>query len=191
LTEVETTANIKFSMQDYTANNHRQQWKIVNNLASAGSVNFVNRATGNLISAVPVYDIYNYVQYAATETNGWQIDSLGNNQYQVRTGPTGTEKYWNAATAGEAQDNYPKNTVLNTGFAWKFHLVDDGIYSAIDLPEYDNLRVLVKDRRIHVEGSAQYRIYTIQGISVNKNSELPSGIYLVTIKNKTVKVLVK
>ncbi|MDR1120403.1 MAG: hypothetical protein LBM08_05755 [Dysgonamonadaceae bacterium] len=191
LTEIETTGNIQLSMQEYVTNNYRQQWKIVGNPDPESSVNFVNRATGNLISTTPVYDIYNYIQYAATENTGWTIDKLENNQYEVRTGPVETGKYWYAATNGQPSANYVKGASLNTGFAWKFQLREEALPTVMDVVEYDNIRVFVKDRRICVEGADQYRVYTIYGTSVNGNGELPAGVYLVTIKHKTAKILVK
>jgi hypothetical protein len=190
LTEVETTDYIKFSMQDLVTDNHRQQWKIVNNSGSEGSVNFVNRATGHLISSTPVYDIYYYARYADAESAGWTIDRLENSQYEVHTGPVDTGKYWYAATDGETPASYVAGASLNTGFAWKFQLMAEDI-TAINVPEYDNLRVYAKNRRIYVEGADQYRVYTIYGTPVSGNDELPAGVYLVTIKNKTTKILVK
>jgi hypothetical protein len=193
LTEVETAGEIQLSMQaqNLTIDSHRQQWKIVSNPDSEGSVNFVNRATGHLISSTPLCDIYDYAQYAAAENAGWTIDELGNNQYEVRTGNLNTGKYWYAATDGKAPANYVAGASLNTGFAWKFRLKDDDVIDAIYTPEYDNIRVYAKNRRIYVEGADQYRVYTVYGTNVNGNSELPVGIYLVTVKNKTTKVLVK
>jgi hypothetical protein len=191
LTEVETTADVKLSLQEYTDNNFRQQWKLVSIPGSESPVNFINRATGHLISTTPVYGLYDYVRYADAETAGWTIDELGSNQYEVRAGSADMGKYWYAATGGQASAGYVKGASLNTGFAWKFQLRDEIIFNSIYIPEYDNKRILVKNKRIYVEGADQYRIYTIYGASVDKNRELPTGIYLVTIKNKATKILVK
>ncbi|MDR2621318.1 MAG: hypothetical protein LBC48_01905 [Dysgonamonadaceae bacterium] len=199
LTEVETPATtgvqltIQLAMQDFTAGNLRQQWKIVPIPASGGAVNFVNRQTGHVISTTPVYDIYDYACYADQETTGWTIGELGNDQYEVRTGTADGEKYWYAATNGESSGNYRKGASLNTGFAWKFQFRDEETFTAIDTPEpeYDDNRIVVRNKRIYVESAGPYRIYTIHGIRVNENRELPAGIYLVTIKNQTTKVLVR
>jgi hypothetical protein len=192
LTEIESTGNVQLALNESADGDLRQHWKIVANSASEGTVNFVNRATGNLISSVPVFDIYYYMQHAGTETAGWQMDSLGNNQYAIHTGAAGLERYWNAATAGQVPASYRKEAVLHSGFAWRFQFVDSDTPAAIVLPEYGNWRVRAENRRIHVEGADSYRIYTIQGIRVNRNSELLPGIYFVTVhNNKTVKVLVK
>jgi hypothetical protein len=193
LTEVETAGDIQLAMQDRNliADNHRRQWKIVNNPASGGAVNFVNRATGHLISSTPVYGIYDYARFADTESAGWTINTLENSQYEVRTGSVDTGKYWYAATDGEAPANYAAGASLNTGFAWKFQLIAEEIPNAINRPQYDNIRVYAQNRRIYVEGVDQYRVYTIYGTPVNGNDELPAGVYLITIKNKTTKILVK
>jgi hypothetical protein len=191
LTEVETATNTQLSLLDFTANNHRQLWKIVNNPASAGTVNFVNRQTGHLISAEPLYDIYNYARFTDNETSGWTIDDLGSNQYEVRTGVPEERKYWYAATAGVASAGYRQGASSNTGFAWQFRLRDDGTTQAFHTPESNLTRVWVENKRIFVEGNEHYRVYTLYGTRVNENSELPAGIYLVSVKNKTTKVLVK
>jgi hypothetical protein len=191
LAELETAADTKLSLQDFDAVNLRQQWKIVANPASEGSVNFVNRETEHLISTSPLYGFYDYLPYADTETTGWTINKLEDNQYEVHTGRLEAGKYWYAATEGRIADRYAKGASLNTGFAWKFQLRDEDIYNAIKLPEQDNVRIYAKDRRICVEGTDRYRIHTIYGTPVNKNRELPTGIYLVTVKNKTTKILVR
>jgi hypothetical protein len=186
-----TPAGIYLSLQDFTEDNPLQQWKIVNIPASGGAVNFVNKQTGHQISTEPIRGIYDYIRYAAGETTGWTIDEMEDNQYEVRTGAAGIEKYWYAATDGEASANYLKGASLNTGFAWKFQLRDEEIHTAINAPEQDNTRIFVRNRRIYVEGADQYRIYTIYGTRIDGNYELPAGIYLVTINKKTTKVLVK
>jgi hypothetical protein len=191
LTEVETTADIQLSLQDFTDNNHYQLWKIMNNPALEGSVNFVNRATGHLISTAPIHGKYDYVRYTDAETAGWIINTLENNCYEVRTAAADLEKYWYAATEGTASAAYVKGASLNTGFAWKFRLGEDGVPTTVNVPEYDPIRILVKNRRILVEGADQYRIYTVCGAGLNENDELPAGVYLVVIKNKTIKILVR
>ncbi|GHT64274.1 hypothetical protein AGMMS50239_21680 [Bacteroidia bacterium] len=190
LTEIETTADLKLSMQEVTANNHHQQWKIINNPASKSSVNFVNRATGHQIGSTPIHNIYNYIQYVETETNGWTIEPLGNGQYEVHTGPAAAGKYWNAAIDGEIPANYVAGGSFDTGFAWKFQLTDEES-TAIYAPDTNPVRIWVENRRIRVEGAEQYRVYTIYGTSIAGNRELPTGIYLVTVKGKTAKIFVK
>jgi hypothetical protein len=50
--------------------------------------------------------------------------------------------------------------------------------------------IYVKDKQIVVEGTDDYVVRTIQGVSVGRNRPLPVGIYLVTVNGKTTKVLV-
>jgi hypothetical protein len=197
LTELAGTSspNIQYSMATIETNNSLQQWKIVkkNPAAGDGLVEFINRSTGHVISTSPVYDIqYSYVQYAenASSSVGWKLRPLANYQYEVYTGAADAGKFWNAATAGNAASEYREGNSLNTGFAWKFRAVTDvtAIYTP-SLPE--GVRVFAKEGRICVEGADQYTVHTIYGARVDETMKLQTGVYLVTVKGKTSKVLVK
>lgn len=188
------TSDIKLSMQDYAAGNFRQQWKIVS--ATGSAVNFVNRATGHLIGTTPVFNVYNYIQYipANETTGGWTIAPLTSNQYEVYTGPANAGKYWNAATENEDRTDYKAGASLNTGFAWIFQFMatETNTPDAIHTPEGSNeVSVYARDRRIYVNSTDPYQVYTLYGVRVNGNQELPAGVYLVSVKGQTAKVIVK
>ncbi|GHT01272.1 hypothetical protein AGMMS49525_01540 [Bacteroidia bacterium] len=51
--------------------------------------------------------------------------------------------------------------------------------------------VYARDRRIYVEGEAVYQVYNIYGVRINSALQLPTGVYLVTVQGKTIKVIVR
>jgi hypothetical protein len=171
-----------------------QQWKMI--AKGNGNVEFVNRATGNIISTTANLNRYYFLDYTGNpaESNGWKYAAISaaSNQYEIfTTSADGAISYWNATTEGEAPATYSAGNTANTTYAWAFSWVDE-VYTAIEQPEVlDNTRVYVRNRRIYVEGCDEYRITSISGMQVRKNIELPSGIYLVTTKAKTTKILVK
>jgi hypothetical protein len=190
---VSSAPGTNFTLESQS-NSQAQQWKIT--AKENGNVEFVNRATGNLISTATRLDKYYYVDYAADPAGntGWKyaLASGGDGQYEVySTGDDSVISYWNATTNGQAPDVYSAGSTANSTYAWIFSWVEEtrtGIHSPV---VWDNIRVYSKDKRIYVEGCDEYRIITVSGMPVRKNIELPLGIYLVTVKGKTTKILVK
>ena len=173
-----------------------QQWKLVPK--TGGRANFVNRATGNVVHTNTVFDrSYYFLQYADDPEagDGWYVNSIGSGQFAVSTiSPEGVVKYWHATTPDEPATEYMDGYTLNSLYAWTFTWVsDDDEPSGIAPPSLweENIRIYAFDKRIYVEGCDDYRITTLFGTSVARNGDLPSGIYLVTVKGKTTKIVVK
>ena len=197
LTDAVSSAQDKacFSVDDLKndGNDASQHWKLI--AKAGGSMDFVNRATGNPIPTNTVFDRYYYLLYThdSEESAGWNLTSLGKNQYAIYTiSPEGALKYWYATTPGEPAIAYTEGYVQNTPYAWFFSWADEERTTGIDrlLPE-ENIRVYSYGKRIYVEGCESYKITSLYGIPVHRNENLPAGIYLVTVKSKTVKLLVK
>jgi hypothetical protein len=188
-----TTPNIHFLLSDYLETNAAtQQWKFVAIPGKTGFVEIVNRASGNKVGTTTRLNHYYYVLYAdpSTTTDGWKINALGAGKYELQTvDENGISHYWQATTEGQAANSYVAG---DEAAAWVLQWVDNissptGIREA--LPE--SLRVYVSDRRIIVEGADDYAVYTIMGTRVAKNASLPQGVYLIKIKDTTIKRLVK
>ncbi|MDR0733109.1 MAG: RICIN domain-containing protein [Dysgonamonadaceae bacterium] len=191
----DATANSPFLMLDRADNDHSQQWKIVSKNApdESGRVDFVNRATGRAVGTATVYNAYYYPQaFTGLEENeGWRILSLNNALYEIASGSLSGAWFWNGTTDGEPPRVYSGKPDPEQGYAWSFSLVDEtatGIQSPVTLP---NIRIYTHNRVIYVEGTNQYAITNICGLRVPNNRQLPIGMYLVTVGNKTTKVLVK
>jgi hypothetical protein len=191
---VASAPGVHFTLE--AANNAQsQQWKIL--AKDNGNVEFINRATGNMIATSTYLNKYYYVNYTTDPAGntGWQYALAGGStgQYVVSTTDAdGVDIYWNATTDGQAVNIYSPGNTANSTYAWIFTWVDE-VYTGITPPVFlpDNIRVYALNRRIYVDGCDDYRITAISGMPMKKNTNLPVGIYLVTVKGKTTKILVK
>ena len=189
-----TDAGMNFTLESQSSS-LTQQWKIL--AKENGNVDFVNRSTGNIVSTETNLNKYYFINYTAgpEESVGWKyVPASGStNQYEVSTtAANGVISYWNATTDGQATEIYSSGNTANSTYAWIFSWVEE-VYTGISLPaaSSDNIRVYSVNRRIYVDGCDEYRITSISGMQLRKNLELPVGIYLVTVKGKTTKILVK
>jgi hypothetical protein len=193
--------NIKFSIETLSPDNEYQQWKVVkkNTDANDTRVNFVNRATGRVINTNSVFKTpFYYVQFTTNqnESNGWQLNYLGDGQFEISgLENDGSTRFLNAASKNASQsDYYIEGLSKETGFAWQFIKRTPQLlaYTGIEELAPDNRTLIyVRDRQIIVEGTDKYTVRTIQGMLVERQkSQLPVGIYLVTVNGKTTKVLV-
>lgn len=196
--------DVKFSMDEIVAGNYAQQWKIVN--VNETEVQFVNRATGNIMQKEAVYNRYYYTQPApySSDASGWVISYAGERQYEMSGyNADGIQVYMNATSDEKETDIYLQGNAKNTGFAWTFkkpqgmslNLAPQQIMTTettgLDNEIVTGIRIGVSDRRIIVIGADDYTIRNISGIVMNNGTELPVGIYLVTVNGKTTKILVK
>jgi hypothetical protein len=196
LTDAVTSAPGKNFILAASDGSQAQQWKMINK--GAGKADFVNRATGNIISTSTTLNKYYYVGYATdpAESDGWQYSLISGatNQYAIySTNVYGVDSYWNATTDGQPADRYGSGSAANTTYAWQFTWVEEvKNTTAINPPAVaDKFRAYAQDGYIHVPNCKDYRITTLYGTPVRKNIQLPAGLYIVTADGKSVKVLVK
>jgi hypothetical protein len=173
-----------------------QQWKMIGK--ANGRADFVNRATGNIISTNTTLNKYYYVNYVTdpADSEGWQYSLISGatNQYEVySTAADGAVSYWNATTDGQNADRYGSGGTANTTYAWQFTWVEEvKSPTAINPPTVaGKFRAYAQDGYIYVPDCTDYRVTTLYGIPVRKNIQLPAGLYIVTADGKSVKVLVK
>jgi hypothetical protein len=188
--------DIKFSLENITKNNDRQLWKAVKKSSDAGDkrVHFINKATGNLIQTLSVYNNYYYfTQYTnqLEQSDGWLMRYLGGKQFEIfGTENDGVTRYLNASSKSQQRpDALVDENTKDTGFAWILKKTDE--VSSVNRMDPGHLCIYSHENRIIVEGSDDYIIRNLQGIQINRNVFLPAGIYLVTVSNKTSKIIVK
>lgn len=192
----DASSDIKIAVDGFIENNENQLWKLLQN---GSKVNFVNKATGKAIQnqsdVSETNPMYNYTQLTedATGNDGWTLNHLRGGQFSI----SGVEednitRYLNATEEGAAPEPFDSNALTNSGFAWRFKKIST-TYTGIPTigKEGRDFFIYSVNRRIIVEGTSNYTIRTIHGTSVNKNTVLPVGIYLVTVNGKTSKLLVK
>lgn len=189
---------VKFAVLPQKTDNRYQQWKVVakNPASGNGLVEFINRATGNLIHTASVCgeNAYYYSLFTTlpNESAGWTIQAKSAGHYEISTTDAVTKltKYWNLANEGEAPEVYLPGYNENTGFEWTFDWVDEETTSLSPLPA-KSVRIYSAQRRIYVEGEDTYTITTVYGAPVTHDLDLPAGVYLVSVRNQTTKILVK
>jgi hypothetical protein len=190
----DTAPNGPFKLVDAVANDHTQQWKIVLKGAPAesGRVDFINRATGRTIGTGTVYDRYYYLHaFSETEAHeGWRIQALSDGLYEIASGTLTGAWYWSGTTAGDPPRFHTGSSDTEQGFAWRFQ-VEELPSTGFQPVETPDVRIYPRDRFIYVEGADRYTITNLYGLRMPNNQPLPVGIYLVTVHNKTTKVIVK
>ncbi|MCC8145785.1 MAG: hypothetical protein LIO93_04950 [Bacteroidales bacterium] len=196
MTDVSTSTNstIKIAVEEAQENNSYQLWKLV----KKGSLtNFVNKATGNIIQTQSNISepniMYNYTQLTTDEADskGWSLKHIRAGQYAIYgVEEDNITRYLTVTTEGVEPGIYDPNNLIFSKLAWKFNKVSTET-SLPEIYEKDDIRIYSENKKIVVTGADNYTIRNIQGIVVNRNIELPVGIYLVTVEGKTTKVLVK
>ena len=190
-------ADIKLEIETYSEGNNNQLWKL---LRKGTETNFMNKATGNIIQTQSNVSgnniLYNYTQLTDNETSssGWTLTHIRAGQYSI----SGVEnddnitRYLSVSSEENAPDKYDETKLISSNFAWKF--VKRAVADQNSIPlvqKLDDFYIYSESRRIIVEGTDDYTVKTIQGISVDNDTELLVGVYLVTIKGKTTKLFVK
>ncbi|MDR1436659.1 MAG: RICIN domain-containing protein [Candidatus Symbiothrix sp.] len=186
---------IKFSLETIVPGNEKQLWKAVgkSNGLAGEHIDWINKATGNIIQTASLYrNSYYYTQYTdqPEQSNGWLTRYLGGGQFEIYGQENdGVTRYLNAASKEQQQpDCLIDDNTKDTGFAWIVKKAGD--FSALDkIPEQP--QPYSKSGRIMVEGNNDYIIRNVQGLKINRHTALPAGIYLVTVNEKTTKILVK
>ena len=199
LTDVTPSAldGVFFSLdsQKNDGNDISQQWKMI--AKANGRLDFVNRATGNVIHTNTVFDrSYYYLQYSddPNVSDGWALTSLGLGQFSIyTTSAEGVVKYWHATTPDQPAAEYIEANARNSTYSWAFTWVNNSGQTSIKCPSLweEDIHVYSSGQRIYVIGCDDYKITTLFGTVVAHNENLPTGIYLVTVKGKTTKLLVK
>ncbi|MDL2223959.1 RICIN domain-containing protein [Bacteroidales bacterium OttesenSCG-928-M06] len=189
---------IVFSLSTIEKNNNYQLWKVVKKSTTTNEqyVHFINKETQNVIQAKSVAnEFYKYTQATTnlSTDKGWTTKYLGRGQFEISgEEEDGVIRYLNASSTENKQpDFYEEDASSNSTFAWFFKKADD-YWTSTPLTNINNdIRVFAKDRYVIVEGAEKYDIYTIQGVKVNKEKQLPFGIYMVTVEGKTTKLIIK
>jgi hypothetical protein len=170
--------------------NTAQQWKVVKDAASDG-VYLINRSTGSYIQPQStVQGIFNLPKLSASATGTRTLEYIGNGQYTISgVEQDGVTRWLHLSSQDETPQEYAVKNAPNSAFAWYFLKVSKNTLGTF-MPSTAPVKITVTDRRIAVDAD-DYTLRSISGSVLKKDSALPAGIYLVTVNDATVKVIVK
>lgn len=171
--------------EDYAA-----QWKAVR--PAQGGVQWVNRQTGNAINTTSEpMGIFNLLQAKTLVADGdiWTATYLGDKQYSFSCiEDDRVERYMGAnAENANAPEELDLKKILNSSHAWQLRLVETEP-TAVNEVETDMPTVRVRNHRIYVDGCTDFKVYTASGVKMPADSRLQPGLYIVTVKDKSVKI---
>lgn len=189
----ETEGEYALIMKEAQTADFSQQWMVKKKSADGTLVELVNRATGhtlqNTSNRAGVFNLP-VLGSAVDAGNGWSLSYLGNAQYTLSgEEEDGIVRYLNASSSeADAPEKFDEEATKDSGFGWKFRKVD--VSTGIQEATSDVPAVRVENGRIWVDGTSDYRVYTLDGKAVSNQSRLMPGIYIVNVGGTATKVIV-
>lgn len=169
---------------------YASQWKAVK--PADGGVQWVNRQTGNSISAVSrPANMFNILSTAIPSEagNAWTATYLGSLQYAFSSiEDDQVERYMGAnAEQAETPEVLDLKKILNSPHAWNLNRIES-VPVSVGSVEGISPRVRVVNRRIFVDGCDDFSVYTVLGIRVPSDRQQQPGLYVVSFGNKSAKI---
>ncbi len=192
-----TATDVPFSLvlENSVENEKRAQWKAV---AAGDGVIWTNRATGHVLQPVSkIYGAYNLLQAVPViaPTNAWTPVYLGNKQYAFSAKEDdGITRYMGTVVDGDVPTAVPAVEKLGaSSYSWELRVAEVLPTGIEEHPaeQMNKIKVNVVNRQIVVEGAESWKIHTPAGLLVSVGKRLDPGIYIVSSKEESVKVVVK
>lgn len=183
-----------FLIEDWDADNRRQEWELIP-AADSAQYYIRNRATRKYIGqATTLVNKFYYTQLGTMQTNSpaWTVTDIGDGLVTFNmTDEYGVVRFLNAADTSKSPERiYSAKSSKKSGFAWR--LVDaTADPTAIGGIKAENVTVAVLSNKIVVNGCNDYTVHDMQGRQVSGGKRMAKGIYIVTAKGKSFKVLIK
>ena len=172
--------------------NQAAQWKLTD--GTDGKVNIVNRATGKSINNVsvnnePETNFFNATQLTTETTQGFTATSLGDYAFRLEgVEDDGVNRCLALADISGEALTYPESSESSSIIGWKFFPVE--IETSIGSAKTNNAVIRVNGKRISVSGCSGWQLYNASGEEMPRTISLPTGVYLVKMPQKSVKILI-
>lgn len=171
------------------AEDFRSQWKLT--AGEDGKVVLTNRATGSQIgnhSAISGDHNFTWLTFSH-DAPGFVVTSLGDDAFKLESvEDDGVNRCLALAERSGEALTYPESGESTSVVGWKFFPVE--IETGIGSARTDNAVIRVKGKHISVNGCPQWQLFNAQGEEMPRTVSLTTGIYVVKMPQKTVKVLV-
>lgn len=166
----------------------RSQWKLT--AGEDGKIIITNRATGNQIANSSYWYVdHSITALTASGTPGFTVTSLGDYAFKLESVENdGVNRCLALADKDAGTIFYPESGESMSAIAWKFFPVE--IETGIGSTETDRQVISVKKGRISVTGNVEWQLFNASGEEMPRTVSLPTGVYLVKMGQKAIKVLV-
>ena len=165
------------------------QWKLT--AGEDGKVIITNRATEKQINNRS-FNLGNHNYTWLTFTSGAQgftVTGLGDNAFRLESvEDDGVNRCLALAEKDGEALAYPESGESTSVIGWKFFPVeiDTGIGSA----KAGNAVIRVSGKRVSVSGCPEWQLFNAAGEEMPRTVSLPTGVYMVKMPQRTVKVLI-
>lgn len=180
--------SLPLSMLPTETSDYRSQWKLT--AGEDGKVVITNRATGSQISntSLGVGD-HNLTGLTASGAPGFAVTALGDYAFRLESVEDDGVNRCLAIADKDAQPiSYPDGEESTSVIGWKFFPVE--IDTGIGSMQPGRTIVQVTKGRIFVKGTSDWQLFNASGEEMPRTVALPTGVYLVKMPQKTIKVLV-
>lgn len=165
---------------------HRSQWRLT--AGEDGKVVITNRATGSQISNHSNNDNVTWLSFSS-DSQGFTATSLGDNAFRLESvEDDGVNRCLALAEKNGAAITYPESGESTSAIGWKFFPVE--IETGISSMQAGRQVVRVTGRRISVSGCTQWQLFNALGEEMPRTVPLSTGVYMVKMPQRTVKVLI-
>ena len=167
---------------------YRSQWKLT--AGEDGKVVITNRATGFQISntSQSVGD-HNLTWLTGSGAPGFTVTSLGDYAFKLESvEDDGVNRCLALADRSAEAITYPEAGESTSAIGWKFFPVE--IDTGIGSMQAGRTVVQVMKGRIFVKGCPEWQLFNASGEEMPRTVALPTGVYLVKMGQKSIKVLI-
>ena len=168
----------------------KSQWKLT--ARADGKIVITNRATGQELDGTSVnMGNYNATLIMPEATSfGFTITSLGDNAFKIESVEDDDVNRCLAVVDMDALPiSYPEENLSTSVIGWKFLPVEIDSQTGIGTAQSTKSVIRVTNKRISVSG-AKWQLFNAQGVEMPRTTRLATGVYMVKIGEKTVKIFV-
>ena len=187
--DYEAALRISIPLLPTETDDRRSQWKLT--AGEDGKVIITNRLTGSQISNVSnLLGDHNITTLAfSSDAQGFVVSSLGDYAFKLESvEDDGVNRCLALADKDGEALVYPESDESTSCIGWKFFPVE--IETGISSKEASRSAVSIKNRRISVTGS-EWQLFDAEGKELPRTIQLPTGVYMVRMPQRTVKVVVR
>ena len=169
--------------------NHASQWKLT--AGEDGKVILTNRATGSQISNQSRSNANQNVTWLtfSSDAPGFTFTSLGDDAFKLESvEDDGVNRCLALAERDGEALTYPESGESTSVIGWKFFPVE--IDTGIGSEKAGRSVISVNGKRISVSGCTEWQLFNAAGEEMPRTVSLPTGVYLVKMPQKTVKMLI-